>query len=276
MILRGDKLAQKINKETKKEIQKFRVKPGLAVILVGNNPASKLYVKLKKEIAKKININFYKFYFSEKTKETEILKTISKLNQDKNINGIIVQLPLPKKFNTNKIIQSINPQKDIDGFHKKNIKKLMTKNPAIISPLILAIICLLKSTKQNLINKSAIIISKNKIFVDPLKAILQKEKIAYKKIGWIKEISKKTIKKIESADIIVIGVGQAEILKKEMVKKGAIIIDIGINKKNNKVRGDVDFKNLKNKASFITPVPKGVGPMTVAMLMKNILKISRR
>ena len=275
MILRGDKLAQKINQETKKEIQKLKIKPGLAVILIGNNPSSKLYVKLKEQTAKQIKINFYKFCFSEKTKESEILKTIAKLNQDKNVNGIITQLPLPKKFNTDKIIQSINQKKDVDGFHKQNIKKLLKKNSAITSPLILAIISLLKSTKQNLSDKPTIIISKNKIFVNPLKIILRKEKIACEKIEWVKEINKKTIQKIMLAEIVIIGVGQAKILKKEMIKKGAIIIDIGINKKNNKVVGDADFKNLKSKASFITPVPKGVGPMTVAMLMKNILKLSR-
>ena len=275
MILRGDKLARKINQETKKEIQKLKIKPGLAVILIGNNPSSKLYVKLKEQIAKEIKINFYKFCFSEKIKEIEVLKTIAKLNKDKNVNGIIVQLPLSKKFNTDKIIQSINFKKDVDGFHKKNIKNLLAKNITIISPLILSIISLLKLTKQNLSDKSAIIISKNKIFVNPLKTVLQKEKIACKKIKCAKEINKKTIEKIKSADIVIIGVGQAKILKKEMIKKGAIIIDIGINKEKNKVVGDADFKNLKNKASFITPVPNGVGPMTVAMLMKNILKLSR-
>ena len=275
MILRGDKLAKKINKETKKEIQKFKIKPGLAVILIGNNPSSKLYVKLKEQIAKEIKINFYKFCFSEKIKEAEILKTIAKLNKDKNVNGIIVQLPLPEKFNTNKIVQSIDFKKDVDGFHKKNIKNLLLKDTAIISPLILSIINLLKLTKQNLSNKSVIIISKNKIFVNPLKTVLQKEKIACKKIECAKEVNKKTIEKIKLADIVIIGVGQAKILKKEMIKENAIIIDIGINKEKNKVVGDADFKNLKNKASFITPVPNGVGPMTVAMLMKNILKLSR-
>ena len=275
MILRGDKLAQKINKETKKKIQKFKIKPGLAVILIGNNTASKLYVKLKKEAARQMKINFYKFCFSEKIEEAEILKIIAKLNKDKNINGIIVQLPLSEKFNTDKIVQSIDSKKDVDGFHKQNIKNLLAKKSVIISPLILAIISLLKSTQQDLSNKSAIIISKNRIFIDPLKAVLQKEKIACKKINWAKEINKKTIEKIKLADIVIIGVGQAKILKKEMIKKGAIIIDIGINKEKNKVVGDADFKNLKNKASFITPVPNGVGPMTVAMLMKNILKLSR-
>ncbi|MEA2088330.1 MAG: bifunctional 5,10-methylenetetrahydrofolate dehydrogenase/5,10-methenyltetrahydrofolate cyclohydrolase [Patescibacteria group bacterium] len=275
MILRGDKLAKEINKETKKEIQKFKITPGLAVILIGNNLASKLYVELKEKTAKQIKINFYKFYFSEKAKENEILKIITELNQDKNVSGIIVQLPLPEKFNTNKIVQCINSKKDVDGFHKQNIKSLLTKKSKIISPLILAVINILKSTKQNLSDKSAVIISKNKIFVKPLKIVLQKEKIACEKIEWVKEINKKTIEKIELADIVIVGIGKARILKKEMIKKNAIVIDIGINKENNKVVGDADFKNLKNKASFITPVPKGVGPMTVAMLMKNVLKLSR-
>lgn len=274
MILRGDKLAKEINKETKKEIQKLKIKIGLAVILIGNNKSSKLYVELKEQIAKKIKINFYKFYFSEKAKESEILKIIIKLNQDKKINGIIVQLPISKKFNTDKIVQSISYKKDVDGFHKKNIKKLITGKSMVVSPLILAVVSLLKLTKKSLSDKSAIIISKNEIFAKPLKAVLQEKKIVCKKIEWVKIINKKTIKKILLADIVIIGVGQAEILKKEMVKKDVIIIDIGINKKNNKVVGDADFKNLKDKVSFITPVPKGVGPMTVAMLMKNILKLS--
>ncbi|MBT4277621.1 bifunctional 5,10-methylenetetrahydrofolate dehydrogenase/5,10-methenyltetrahydrofolate cyclohydrolase [Candidatus Falkowbacteria bacterium] len=263
-ILRGDKLADKINKQTKAEIKKLKIKPGLAAILIGNNSASKLYVSIKKQEAKKIGVNFYEYHFSTKIKEKEIIKTINLLNKDKNIHGIIVQLPLPKKFNTNKIIQSINPKKDVDGFNRKNI---------VVSPLVSGSIELLKLTKQNLKNKSAVIISKSKIFTDSFKAELKNKQI---KTIWVKEINKNTVQKIKQSDIAIIALGKRKILKAQMIKKGAIVIDIGINKFKGKTIGDVDFEKVKNKASYITPVPKGVGPMTVAILMKNVVALTKR
>ncbi len=269
MILRGDKLAKKINSKTKAEIKKLKLKPGLAAILIGNNPASKLYISIKKEEAKKVGINFYEYHFSEKIKEKEILNIVDLLNKDKNIHGIIVQLPLPRQFNTNKIIQSINPKKDVDGFHKKNIKKLLQNNPFVVSPLIAGSIELIKATKEKLNGKSAAIVAKNKIFAEPLKVMLKKEKI---NPTWIKEIKKETLNK---ADIVIMVFGKKKTLKESMVKKGVIVIDIGINKYKGKTVGDVDFEKVKNKAGYITPVPRGIGPMTVAMLLKNTVKLAK-
>jgi methylenetetrahydrofolate dehydrogenase (NADP+) / methenyltetrahydrofolate cyclohydrolase len=270
MILRGDKLAKKINSKTKTEIKKLKLKPGLAAILVGNNSASKLYVSIKKEEAKKTGINFYEYHFSEKIKESEILNIVDLLNKDKNIHGIIVQLPLPKNFNTDKIIQSIDPKKDVDGFHGENTKKLLANKPFVVSPLIAGSIELIKATGEKLNGKSAVIVAKNKIFAEPLKVMLKKENI---NPAWIKELKKEHTNK---ADIVIMVLGKKYALKESMVKKGAIVIDIGINKFKGKTVGDVDFDKVKNKAGYITPVPRGIGPMTVAMLLKNTLKLAKK
>lgn len=265
-ILDGKKLARKINRETEAKIKRLKTAPGLAAVLIGNNPASKLYLKLKKEQAEKIEIKFYKYKFSENATQNEILKIINSLNKDKKVSGIIVQLPLPDKFDADKIIQAINPNKDIDGFHKKSLLK---------SPLILSVIEFLKLTKQNLSEKKIAIIANSNIFSNSLCAILIQNNVKKNSIFLVKPENKNLPKKILIADIIIIAIGKAKFLKANMIKKGAVIIDIGINKIGKKTVGDADFENIKNKASFITPVPGGVGPLTIAMLLKNCLELAK-
>lgn len=273
MIIYGDKLAKKINNETKKIVKKLDQKPGLAVILIGDNPASKLYVSIKEKKSEEIGINFYKFLFSEKSSEQEILAKIDSLNHDKKISGIIVQLPLAKKFNTNKIIQSIRPEKDADGFHKKNIKDLLVGKTITMPPLISGTMELIKSSEQKLENKSAVIIANSHLFFNSLKAGLKIIGLKEKNIFWSKNVDEQITKR---SDIIIIAIGKAKALKQEHIKKGSIIIDIGINKFEGKTVGDADFENLKEKAGFITPVPKGIGPMTVAMLIRNTVELSKK
>ncbi len=273
-IINGKKIAQKINQETKKKIKEKKLRLGLAAILIGNDKASQIYINLKEKIAKSLGIDFYKYHISENTDEKNIIKTIQLLNKNKNINGIIVQLPLPKKFDTEKIIQSVSPEKDIDGFHKDNIKKLLKGKPQIISPLINGVLELIKSTNTKLENKKIVLIGKNKNFITSFKKILEMNRAKPENIKWLKTVSKNTQKTILKADLIIIALGKAKILKKKFVKKNAIVIDIGINKEKNKIIGDADFENLKNHCSFISPVPGGVGPMTIAMLMKNLIKNS--
>lgn len=265
-ILDGKKLAKKINLKTKAKINKLKISPGLAAVLIGDNPASELYIKLKEKQAEKVGIKFYKHKFPKNTDQEKILKIIDLLNQDKKINGIIVQLPLPNRFNADKIIQAINPNKDVDGFHKKSL---------VQSPIILSVIEFLKIAKQNLSDEKIIIIANSKIFSNFLRAILIQNKAKKNNIFLIKPENKNLFKKTLSADIIIIAIGKVKFLRAEMVKKNAVIIDIGINKVNGKIVGDADFKNIKNKASFITPVPGGVGPLTIAMLLKNCLKLAK-
>lgn len=276
-ILRGDKLAKKINSKTKLDVKKLKTRPCLAAILVGSNTASKLYISIKKRTAKKLGIKFIEYKLSTNVREKKILEIIKLLNKDNSVNGIMVQLPLPKKFNSTKIIQSISPIKDVDGFHKKNIKK--TNNDAILSPLIGAIIELIKSTKQNLKNKEVLIIAKNRIFYKTINTLLHNIKVSTKKINHIIKINKHSRNcqnKILKADIIIIAIGKPKSLKLEMVKHGSTIIDVGINKFNGKTVGDADFQEIKKTSRFITPVPGGFGPMTVAMLMKNVVKLTKK
>ncbi|MEA2065403.1 MAG: tetrahydrofolate dehydrogenase/cyclohydrolase catalytic domain-containing protein [Patescibacteria group bacterium] len=265
-ILDGKKLARKINRETEVEIKKSKITSGLAAILIGDNQASKLYVKLKEEQAKKIGIKFYKYKFSKNIAQNKILNTINLLNQNEKISGIIVQLPLPKKFNAEKIIQKINFKKDIDGFHKKSL---------VQSPVVLSVIEFLKTANQNLSDKKIVIIANSAIFFNSLRAILIKNNTKKSNIFLAKSTNKNLIEKTLIADIIIIVIGKTKFLKAKMIKNNAIIIDIGINKVDGKVVGDVDFENIKNKASFITPVPGGVGPLTIAMLLKNCLELAK-
>jgi len=257
MLLNGKKIAKRIKKTLMTKIKRMKNKPGLAVILVGKNPNSLVYVKLKEKIAKEIGINFKKIILSAKISQKRLLKLINKLNKNKKINGIIIQLPLPKHFNTNKIIQEILPEKDIDGFHPK------TK---FISPTHQAILRLLKETKTNLKNKKAIIFVKNKIFAQPLEKLLRKRKIKTK-IIYFKE--KKYKNKIKKADILIVALGKPKFIKEKMIKKNSIVIDVGYNRIKGKPIGDVDKKCYK-KAKSISPVPGGVGPLTVIYLMKNV------
>ena len=274
-VLDGIKLARKINRETEAGIKKSKTALGLAVILIGNNPSSKLYVKLKKEQAEKIGIKFYKYKFSENVAQSKILKIINSLNKDEKISGIIVQLHLAKKFNTEKIIQAIDPNKDVDGFHKKNLRALTQKKPLVVSPLILSIIELLKKTDQNLSNKKIAIIANSSIFSNSLRAVLRRNKAKKDNLFLIKPENKNLIKKTLIADIIIIAIGKPKFLKANMIKKAVVVIDIGINKIGNKIVGDTDFENIKNKVSFITPVPGGIGPLTIAMLLKNCLELAK-
>lgn len=262
MLLNGKKIAKENKERLKKKIKKLKNKPGLATILIGKNSSSLIYVRLKEKMAKEIGINFKKILLSGKTAQKEIINLIERLNKNKKINGIIVQLPLPKKFNTNKIIQKISPNKDVDGFHPK------TK---FVSPAHQAILRLLKQTKISLRNKKAAIFVKNKAFAQPLKNLLEKRGIKTE-IVYFKE--KNYIKKIKKADILIVALGKPKFVKPKMIKKNSIVIDVGYSRIKGKPIGDVDKKCYK-KAKFISPVPGGVGPLTVVYLMKNVIRASK-
>lgn len=269
-LLYGKTLADEILANLKNAILKQEKKPSLAVVLVGNDKASQIYVKLKEKAAKEIGVEFFKYLMAETEDQEEILNLIDFLNKDEEINGIIVQLPLPVGFETEKIITTIDPQKDIDGFQKENAKKFL-KGEAILWPVFpLAIIRLIEQSKENLINKKAIVIANSAEFGKIMSAALQQKKI---KASYIlaKDVSF-NFEKIKTSDIVVSAVGSPGLIKGEMLKKGAIVIDGGIEKVGKKVLGDVNFASTENNSGFLTPVPGGVGPMTIACLLENVYK----
>lgn len=267
-LLQGKIISEKILGGLKKKISARKVKPGLAVILVGENKASETYVFLKEKAAKKIGINFYKFKFVKNTAENKITDKIKELNADKKINGIIVQLPLPKKFHTQKIINLISLQKDADGFSGQiNAKSLQPVFPK-------AIIKMIESSKVNLKNKKAVIIANSKIFGKTMQIALAKKKIKSEYI--LSKKLKQNIGKIQKADIIISAVGKRNLIVGDMIKKGAIIVDGGISKEKGRTFGDVNFQSVASKASFLSPVPGGVGPVTIACLLENVYLASRK
>ncbi len=265
-LLNGSKIADNILADLYKQQQTLKVKPDLAVILVGDNPASRLYIKLKEKAAKKIGVNFHKYFLKKDCSEQEIIDTIEFLNNDPEINAILVQLPLPKKFNTDKIIKTIDPKKDVDGFHPKN-----KDQKRIIPGLNLAILELIKQAVTDDSKNTATIIANSPIFGKSLQQTLKTANISAQ---YCNAETYKNNKDLQKADIIIITIGQAEWLKADMIKKDAIIIDVGINKINKKTVGDADIKDLIEKVKYITPVPGGVGPMTIAMLFENTINLT--
>lgn len=264
-ILEGKKIAEKILKKIKRELYVKKSRPGLAVVLVGKDPASEIYVRLKSEKSQEVGINFSLVRFKGGESEKEIIEKINKLNGDLKINGIIVQLPLPKKYDTQKIIDSISLKKDVDGFSLKN-KKLDPVFPKAIFELV-------KSCNVGLTDKKSLIIANSHIFGKEMTGILQKEKIESDYILF-SEIEKNK-RKIKKADILITATGRPGTIKGTMVKKGAIVIDGGISKKGKKILGDVDAKSMEKISGFLSPVPGGVGPVTIACLLRNVYLASK-
>ncbi len=265
MILDGKKLAEKITKELKEKINSLAKKPTLAVILANDNPSSKIYVNNKQKKCAQLGIISKLYKFEENTREEEITALIKKLNEDKNVNGILVQLPLFNHLSENKITNSIEPIKDVDGFCELNTGKLFTNsNPYCVPCTPKGIIKLLKEYNIELVSKNALVIGRSNIVGKPLAALLLNENatvcIAHSKTKNLKEICL-------NSDIIIAATGIPHLVTSDMVKKGTVVVDVGISKLEGKIIGDVDFENVKDKASYITPVPGGVGPMTIDCLM---------
>ncbi|MFH1193499.1 MAG: bifunctional 5,10-methylenetetrahydrofolate dehydrogenase/5,10-methenyltetrahydrofolate cyclohydrolase [bacterium] len=270
-LIDGKKIAKKIEEE----IKKSKRQGGLAAILVGDDRASRLYVHLKEKAAARVGIKFIKILFpitnyelritNNKKLENKIINKIKKLNNDKKITGIIVQLPLPKNLDTGKIISAMDPKKDVDGYHPKNIaeyqKNLCLKMPPAVFSAVRAILASINVSAKN---KKIVFVSKGAIFPLPFAACFGKDAKSFVAANL------KTAKKyLPSADIVITAVGKKHYLKGEVIKKGAIIIDIGIAREGHYVYGDADAKSLAKKTGWLTPVPGGVGPITVACLLKN-------
>jgi len=272
-LLKGKPIADGLLLSLKKDIKGRREKPGLAVILVGADPASEIYVNLKAKAARRAGIAFKLIRFGAGAAESKILAAIKKLNTDRKIDGVIVQLPLPKKFHTQKIINVIDPEKDADGFHPENINKFLARESGVYPVFPMAIMKLLEAAKVKLNVKNAVVIANSKEFGSVMQQALKLKQVKAKYI-----LSKDFDKKpgwLKKADIVVTAVGKAGLVKDEMLKRGTIVVDGGITKKDGKVLGDVDFESVKTVARYLSPVPGGVGPVTIACLLQNVANLSK-
>ena len=269
-IINGRQIADKIKKDLKIKLAKLKRKPGLAIILVGRNPASLTYVGLKEKAAKDVGINFRKYLLPSKTKLIKLIGLIKKLNQDRRIHGIVIQFPLPNHLDANKIVKMIEPKKDVDGFHPENIRLLRKGRPKLIPGVLAGIIKLLHSTKVNLKNKKCVIFSNCKIFAQPLEILLKRKGLKVKTFYSPLKSYKNNLKK---TDVIISALGRPRFIKGDIIKNGSILLDVGFSRVKEKAVGDFDFNSCCKKTSYITPVPGGVGPMTVVMLLFNVLKL---
>lgn len=263
-------ILEKIMEEHNQLKEKYGKQAGLAVVIVGNNPASQVYVRNKMKACE--NVGFYSenIELDENISEKELLQEIDKLNKNDRINGILVQLPLPSHINELKIIDSISPEKDVDGFHVANIGKMVIGDETgFISCTPYGIMQLLEEYKIEIAGKDAVIIGRSNIVGKPM-ALMLIQKGATVQV--CNSRTKDLRKKLNDADIIIVAAGVPKLLKKEDVKEGAVVIDVGINRVDGKICGDVDYEEVAEKTSYITPVPGGVGPMTIASLIKNTFK----
>lgn len=276
-IIDGKLVSQKIKDTLKTEVTTLKVNkkriPKLVVLLIGDNPASMTYVKNKEKACSYIGIESEIIKKKNSTTE-ELLEIISNLNEDKSVDGILVQLPLPKNIDENKVLNSISPEKDVDGFHPINIAKLFLGETGFLPCTPSGIIELLNSISYDLTGKEVVVIGRSNIVGKPMSLLcLQKNAtvtIAHSKTNNLKEVCKR-------ADVLISAIGKANFITDEFVKKDAVVIDVGINRDSEgKLCGDVDFTKVYDKVSAITPVPGGVGPMTIAMLMKNTLTSYKR
>ena len=267
-IIDGKKLKAEIIEELKKEVKHYMIKPCLAVIQIGDDPASNTYINAKAKACDEIGIYFKHIKFTEQTKEIEVINKILELNNDEYVHGILLQLPLPEGFNADKLINYIARNKDVDGLTDINLGKLYNNKPCLISCTPQGIMKLLESENIDLEGKNVTIVGRSNLVGKPLIGLMLNKNatvtICHSKT---ENLSKHT----KNADVLVVAVGKKHFIKENMVKEDAIVIDVGINKEDNKLYGDVDFDKVKSKVKKITPVPGGVGPMTVAMLMTNVI-----
>lgn len=274
MLLDGQALARTIKDEIKKEIVERKITPGLAVVLAGDSAASAIYVRNKKKACDYAGIKSFSFELPGATKEAELLDLINDLNLNEEINGILVQLPLPGHINEEKIIQAVAPEKDVDGFHPINVGKFYLGLPAVEPCTPAGVIEILKRNNIEIAGRHCVVVGRSNIVGKPMAQLLLRNNgtvtICHSKTENIAAITKQ-------ADILVAAVGKANFITADMVKKGSVVIDVGINRLDSgRLAGDVDFENVKKEAAYITPVPGGVGPMTIAMLLKNCLKTAEQ
>lgn len=271
-IINGKEVSLKVKGEVREkalELKANGIEIGLAVVIVGDNPASRVYVNSKKKACEEVGFNSYEYALPEETTQQELLELVDVLNKDEKVNGILVQLPLPAHIDENAVINAIRPDKDVDAFHPFNVGKIMIGEYAFLPCTPAGIMELIDSTGVEISGKSCVVIGRSNIVGKPMAMLLLHRSgtvtVCHSKTKNLKEIC-------QNADILVAAVGRPNFVTGDMVKEGAVVIDVGINRlENGKLCGDVEFESASQKASYITPVPGGVGPMTIAMLMKNTL-----
>ena len=268
-IIDGNKIAKSIIENIKNKVNNMKQKPGLALVMVGNNPASEVYVNFKEKDSKEAGFYCERYNLDEKTGEMDLLKLVNELNNNPKIHGVLVQLPLPKHIDEKLVTDAILPHKDVDGFTAVNLGNVLSEKTILAPATARAVINLIESTGAKIEGRNAVVVGRSNIVGKPV-ALMLLEKNATVTICHSR--TKNLAEHTKKADILVVAVGKPNLIKKGMVKKGAVVIDVGINRIGGKLIGDVDFENVKEIAGFITPVPGGVGPMTRAMLMQNTLK----
>ncbi len=273
-LIDGKSLANRVQSDVTKGVERLKqeknIVPGLAVILVGDDPASHAYVKMKAKACEKVGFYSITHNMPETISQSEIIATIEMMNENPRIDGILVQLPLPKHVDTDKILEVIAPHKDVDGFHPFNVGRLVTGLDGFVACTPLGVMKMFEAYDIDLKGKDVCVVGASNIVGKPMSSLLLNANATVTTTHiYTKDLKAHTL----AADIVIVGVGVPSLIKEDMVKDGAIVIDIGINRiKNGSLVGDVDFHNVSKKCSFITPVPGGVGPMTIAMLLSNTLK----
>ena len=276
-IIDGKAVAYKFRDKLKNEVSFLSghgSKPGLAVILVGDNPASLIYTKAKAKACEELGINSFQYTVHKDISQTDLLWQISELNNDPKVHGILVQLPLPKHLDEELILEAISPEKDVDGFHPFNVGRLVAGKPLFQPCTPLGIMKLLEDSGIDVSGKDAVVVGRSNIVGKPI-AIMLLQKNATVTICHSKTINLQ--EKIKRADILIAAIGKPHMIKGEWIKQGAVVIDVGINRLvNGKLTGDVEYEEAFKRTSFITPVPGGVGPMTIAMLMYNTVEAAKK
>lgn len=275
-IIDGKNLAKKIRQDLKEEcdeLKKNGINPKLAVIMVGDDPASKVYVRNKSKACEDVGIEYEEFLLKEETTQEELIDLIKKLNNDKTINGILLQSPIPKHLNINEAFKAITYMKDVDGFTPASVGKLCIGEDTFISCTPYGVMKMFEEYNIDLTGKDVVILGRSNIVGKPLiQCCLQKNATVTVCHSKTKNLAEHT----KRADIVISAIGESKFVKADMIKDGAVIIDVGINRgADGKLTGDVDFENVEKKASYLTPVPGGVGPMTIAMLMNNVIKATK-
>lgn len=268
-IIDGKLVSQSVRDAIKAEVEKMEIKPGLAVVIVGEDPASKVYVRNKKRGCEEVGFNSWVYELHEETTQSELLSLIDKLNSEKEVHGILVQLPLPRHLNEKEVTERIIPEKDVDAFHSENCGRILKGSATLLPCTPAGVMEMLHYYDIPVAGKNCVVIGRSNIVGKPMALLLLGENgtvtVCHSKTKDLPDVTKR-------ADILVSAVGKAKFVTSEMVKPGAVVIDVGMNHdENGKLCGDVDFENVEKTASYITPVPGGVGPMTISILLKNTL-----
>lgn len=277
ILIDGKSIAGKIRGEIAVEVNRLEsqgIKPGLAVVLVGNNPASKVYVSMKEKACRDVGIFSDEYKLPEDTCEEELVNLINRLNGKDDIHGILVQLPLPKHINESKIVEAISPDKDVDGFHPYNVGRLITGKPVFQPCTPYGVMVLLKESGIDLTGKEVVVVGRSNIVGKPVAFMCLQQ---HATVTLCHSKTRNLPDKIKMADVLIAAVGKPEMIKGDWIKEGAVVIDVGVNRLDDgKLVGDVEFSVASRRASYITPVPGGVGPMTITMLLYNTLQSAKR